>query len=276
VLHVLRFQRDDMGALIDAINATGYGLTFGLHTRLDETIEAVTARAAAGNIYINRNIIGAVVGVQPFGGRGLSGTGPKAGGPLYLGRLVRSEPHTGLAGASTPDPAAVALAEWLEANAMAASAALVRAAIASALPGLSVDLPGPVGETNRYALHPRGAVLLIPATEHGLAVQIGMALASGNTASIVWPGSRPALPPLVAGRLTWLSDLPAAATSAAVLVETAAPGVLPRLAAMVGPIPIVQVADATGRYRRDWLVEEVSTSTNITAAGGNASLMAMV
>ena len=74
------------------INATGYGLTFGLHTRIDETIERVAGRSAAGNVYVNRNIIGAVVGVQPFGGHGLSGTGPKAGGPLYLRRLLAAAP----------------------------------------------------------------------------------------------------------------------------------------------------------------------------------------
>src|SRR5262249_12509610 len=88
VLHVIRYHADDLGALIEAINATGYGLTFGLHTRLDQTVERVTRAIRAGNIYVNRNVIGAVVGVQPFGGRGLSGTGPKAGGPLYLTRLV--------------------------------------------------------------------------------------------------------------------------------------------------------------------------------------------
>jgi RHH-type proline utilization regulon transcriptional repressor/proline dehydrogenase/delta 1-pyrroline-5-carboxylate dehydrogenase len=78
------------------------------------------------------------------------------------------------------------------------------------------------------------------------------------------------------GRQRWLTELAATATSAAVLIEPATPGLLQRLAAMAGPIPIVQVADAAGRYRRDWLVEEVSTSINVTAAGGNASLMAMV
>ncbi|WP_164094331.1 aldehyde dehydrogenase family protein, partial [Stenotrophomonas maltophilia] len=83
-LHVLRYRRADLDALIADINRTGYGLTFGLHTRIDETIAHVTRKAEAGNIYVNRNMIGAVVGVQPFGGHGLSGTGPKAGGPLYL------------------------------------------------------------------------------------------------------------------------------------------------------------------------------------------------
>ncbi|HEY5299507.1 MAG TPA: bifunctional proline dehydrogenase/L-glutamate gamma-semialdehyde dehydrogenase PutA, partial [Acetobacteraceae bacterium] len=82
VLHVLRYRRDDLDAVMAAIGATGYALTFGLHTRIDETIAHVADRVAAGNVYVNRNLIGAVVGVQPFGGHGLSGTGPKAGGPL--------------------------------------------------------------------------------------------------------------------------------------------------------------------------------------------------
>ncbi|WP_156254734.1 trifunctional transcriptional regulator/proline dehydrogenase/L-glutamate gamma-semialdehyde dehydrogenase [Sandarakinorhabdus oryzae] len=281
VLHVVRFAREEMGALIDAINATGYGLTFGLHTRLDETIAEVTARVVAGNLYINRNIIGAVVGVQPFGGRGLSGTGPKAGGPLYLGRLVDREPLTGLAGDSRRDPAAAALADWLRSNGLAPSADAVEAAIADSLNGGTRDLPGPVGETNLYALHPRGHVLLVPATAEGLAVQIGTALAAGNRATIIWPGARPApfdqLPPLVADRLVWRHDLPEQADFAAVLIEPpAAPGLIERLTSLPGPIPIMQVADSQGHYRRDWLVEEVSTSINVTAAGGNASLMALV
>ena len=81
VLHVVRTSRDRLEAAVESVNATGYGLTFGVHSRIDETIARVTARSTAGNIYINRNLIGAVVGVQPFGGHGLSGTGPKAGGP---------------------------------------------------------------------------------------------------------------------------------------------------------------------------------------------------
>ena len=73
--------------MIKAVNATGYGLTMGLHSRIDSRARGIVARSGAGNIYINRNMIGAVVGVQPFGGRGLSGTGPKAGGPHYLPRF---------------------------------------------------------------------------------------------------------------------------------------------------------------------------------------------
>jgi RHH-type transcriptional regulator, proline utilization regulon repressor / proline dehydrogenase / delta 1-pyrroline-5-carboxylate dehydrogenase len=88
ILHVLRFAGDRLEQVIDAINGTGYGLTLGVHSRIDQTIDLVLERARAGNIYVNRNMIGAVVGVQPFGGERLSGTGPKAGGPHYLARFA--------------------------------------------------------------------------------------------------------------------------------------------------------------------------------------------
>ena len=80
--------------MIDSINATGYGLTLGVHSRIDETVDFITARAHVGNVYVNRNIVGAVVGVQPFGGEGLSGTGPKAGGPHYLFRFCAEQTLT--------------------------------------------------------------------------------------------------------------------------------------------------------------------------------------
>ena len=88
ILHVVRFAGDRLDAMLDAVNATGYGLTLGVHSRVEHTVQHVIARARAGNIYVNRNMIGAVVGVQPFGGEGLSGTGPKAGGPHYLPRFA--------------------------------------------------------------------------------------------------------------------------------------------------------------------------------------------
>ncbi|MFT4248921.1 MAG: bifunctional proline dehydrogenase/L-glutamate gamma-semialdehyde dehydrogenase PutA [Pseudomonas sp.] len=88
VLHVIRWKADQLDAVIDQINATGYGLTLGVHSRIDETVERIASRVAVGNVYVNRNQIGAVVGIQPFGGQGLSGTGPKAGGPHYLLRFA--------------------------------------------------------------------------------------------------------------------------------------------------------------------------------------------
>lgn len=88
ILHIVRFDADRLDAVLDEINATGYGLTVSVHTRIDDTAEHVCARLRVGNAYVNRNQIGAVVGVQPFGGEGLSGTGPKAGGPRYLHRFA--------------------------------------------------------------------------------------------------------------------------------------------------------------------------------------------
>ncbi|WP_191059102.1 L-glutamate gamma-semialdehyde dehydrogenase, partial [Geminicoccus harenae] len=88
ILHVVRWQAGHLDRVVDAVAATGYGLTFGVHSRIDETVETLTSRVKAGNIYVNRNIIGAVVGTQPFGGEGLSGTGFKAGGPHYLLRFL--------------------------------------------------------------------------------------------------------------------------------------------------------------------------------------------
>jgi RHH-type proline utilization regulon transcriptional repressor/proline dehydrogenase/delta 1-pyrroline-5-carboxylate dehydrogenase len=94
VLHVVRWKAAEIDALVDAINGTGFALTLGIHTRIDSTIQRVRQRARAGNIYVNRNMIGAVVGVQPFGGSGLSGTGPKAGGPHYLHRFTTEQTVT--------------------------------------------------------------------------------------------------------------------------------------------------------------------------------------
>jgi len=94
ILHVVRFEASRLGAMVDAINAKGYGLTMGVHSRIEETVELVRRRARVGNLYVNRNMIGATVGVQPFGGEGLSGTGPKAGGPHYLFRFATERTFT--------------------------------------------------------------------------------------------------------------------------------------------------------------------------------------
>jgi len=93
-LHVVRWKAGELDKVIDAINATGYGLTLGIHSRIDETIERIVSRVNVGNAYVNRNQIGAVVGVQPFGGQGLSGTGPKAGGPHYVPRFATEKTVT--------------------------------------------------------------------------------------------------------------------------------------------------------------------------------------
>ncbi|MCK1391567.1 bifunctional proline dehydrogenase/L-glutamate gamma-semialdehyde dehydrogenase PutA [Bradyrhizobium sp. 1] len=91
ILHVVRYRAENLERVLQAIERTGYGLTLGIHSRIDDTVEAIIDRVQVGNIYVNRNMIGAVVGVQPFGGNGLSGTGPKAGGPHYLARFATEQ-----------------------------------------------------------------------------------------------------------------------------------------------------------------------------------------
>ncbi len=279
VLHVVRYRRDGLDALIDQINATGYGLTFGLHTRLDETIAHVTSRIAAGNLYVNRNVIGAVVGVQPFGGRGLSGTGPKAGGPLYLGRIVTGGPILAPLPQGAPDPAAQALAAWLDRRGESEGAERVRAAIAASRVGSVAELPGPVGERNLYALHPRGRVVLLPRTRDGLLAQLGAALAGGNDPVIALDhlaSGRIELPDPVAARVAWTDDWRGAHGYAGALIEAEGEGLVAALGELAAlPDAIVLPQASMAGYRVDWLVEEVSTSVNTTAAGGNASLMAV-
>ena len=91
ILHVVRFKANQLDDVIETVNQSGYGLTLGIHSRIDATIKHICARAKVGNVYVNRNMIGAVVGVQPFGGQGLSGTGPKAGGHFYLHRFASEQ-----------------------------------------------------------------------------------------------------------------------------------------------------------------------------------------
>ncbi|PEQ13894.1 trifunctional transcriptional regulator/proline dehydrogenase/L-glutamate gamma-semialdehyde dehydrogenase [Novosphingobium sp. PC22D] len=270
VLHVLTFRRERIDALIDEINATGYGLTFGLHTRLDATVARVTDRIEAGNVYVNRNQIGAVVGVQPFGGRGLSGTGPKAGGPLYLGRLVHDAPPVLPASPAPPDPALAALVAWLEESGLTAIAEKASGFAEASPNGLELELPGPVGERNLYRLEPRGEVLVRAASEEGLCLMLAAVLAAGCRARIDAGQDLPSgLPQAVSSRISPLGEAPVSA----VLVEGDAVTVLATLAEVaawegpVVPVHTIQTCDPR------WLVEEVSTSINTTAAGGNASLM---
>ncbi len=111
ILHVYTFDGDKLLDVVDAINASGYGLTLGIHSRIEDTIEAIRVRARVGNVYVNRNQIGAVVGVQPFGGEGLSGTGPKAGGPHYLFRFAAERTFTVNTAAAGGNAALIASSE---------------------------------------------------------------------------------------------------------------------------------------------------------------------
>jgi len=189
VLHVLRWRRSELAALTDAINATGYGLTLGIHSRIDETIDSIVARARVGNIYVNRNMIGAVVGVQPFGGEGRSGTGPKAGGPWYLPRLRRAAAPPSLSASALRQAAKVPapllrLRDWARRSGHGAIAARCDTYARETLLGAQVDLPGPTGESNSLSWHARGRALCLARAEGALLAQLAAVLASGNEAII--------------------------------------------------------------------------------------------
>ncbi|MFV0673262.1 trifunctional transcriptional regulator/proline dehydrogenase/L-glutamate gamma-semialdehyde dehydrogenase [Variovorax sp. tm] len=287
VLHLVRYRRRDLGALVGQINGTGYGLTLGVHTRIDETIAQVVENAKAGNVYVNRNIVGAVVGVQPFGGEGLSGTGPKAGGPLYMLRMLATRPDDAMARAvagapPAAHPALSALARWADATGRTELSTQCARFAAQSRSGSSRTLAGPTGERNVYKLEPREAVLCLAGAEADRLTQLAAVLAAGSSA--IWPADaaaqslRASLPAevqqCVAIANDWSSDTVA---FDAALHHGDAQGlseVLRRIAARPGPIVGVRgFAPGEARIPLESLVVERAVSTNTAAAGGNASLM---
>ncbi|WP_256228271.1 trifunctional transcriptional regulator/proline dehydrogenase/L-glutamate gamma-semialdehyde dehydrogenase [Variovorax sp. YR750] len=287
VLHVVRYRRRDLGALVGQINATGYGLTLGVHTRIDETIAQIVEHARAGNVYVNRNIVGAVVGVQPFGGEGLSGTGPKAGGPLYMLRMLSARPDDAMVravagGTAVPRTPLSALARWARETGRTALAAQCAAFAEQSRAGSSRTLAGPTGERNVYTLEPREAVLCLADAEADRLAQLAAVLSVGSTA--IWPtdaaaqGLRASLPAevrqCVAVANDWTSDTVA---FDAALHHGSAQGLsdaMRRIAARPGPIVGVRgFASGDARIPLESLVVERAISTNTAAAGGNASLM---
>jgi RHH-type proline utilization regulon transcriptional repressor/proline dehydrogenase/delta 1-pyrroline-5-carboxylate dehydrogenase len=278
VLHVVRYRREDLAKVVDSINATGYGLTLGVHSRIDETIDFITSRAHIGNIYVNRNIVGAVVGVQPFGGEGKSGTGPKAGGPLYIKRL-QGQPGQQLEAVRAADPGPDAL-QWSRAGGQSKIAGLVEKYARLSLAGSTLDLPGPTGERNSLAFQPRGNVLCVAATEQGMLNQLAAVLATGNHALVPLAG-RDLVPTELQqqahDRIRFLKDEEIAeANFQAALLETGAnSNVRAQLAARQGAI--VAIIDTDGKEDIPvWrLVAERAICVNTTAAGGNASLMTL-
>jgi RHH-type proline utilization regulon transcriptional repressor/proline dehydrogenase/delta 1-pyrroline-5-carboxylate dehydrogenase len=250
VCHVIQYDRAALPALIDQINALGFGLTMGLHTRSDATIEMVKRKAAVGNLYINRNQVGAVVGVQPFGGEGLSGTGPKAGGPLYLYRLLAQRPDTEINRIITP-----------------------------ALNN-GIDLKGPTGEHNQYRCAARAHILCLADDSEDLMAQTRAVLAIGGTP--IWPTERLELTGELArdlvGQLIGCDDWAAPdARFDLVLLNGSkqqALHVQQVLARKTGAIVGLWRGEPGARQiPLERLVIERSVSNNTTASGGNTSLM---
>lgn len=197
VLHVATFEAKNIDKVVDSINAKGYGLTFGLHSRVDRRVERITSRIKVGNSYVNRNQIGAIVGSQPFGGEGLSGTGPKAGGPQYVRRFLKGETveRPADSGAKTVD--AKQLQKLIgQLDKLTAPKPDVRVEALKPVFGKVPEpldahveaLPGPTGETNRLSNHARGVVLCLGPDRETALAQAGTALSQGNKVVVIAPG----------------------------------------------------------------------------------------
>ena len=247
VLHLATFKARHLDRVIAAINATGYGLTFGLMTRIDDRVQHVTETVHAGNIYVNRNQIGAIVGSQPFGGEGLSGTGPKAGGPHYLARFCAH-------------PAPGKGEKWEAAMPVAAvQKALDAANTAPHSPREALVLPGPTGESNRLTTHLRPALLCLGPGREAAAAQAGAVRDLGGVAveasGRVDPHALKTMGGL-SGALWWGDGCDARAYAQA-LCERA------------GPIlPLITGLPDTGHA-----LLERHVCVDTTAAGGNAALL---
>lgn len=286
VLHVITYKYGELNQLIEHINAKGYGLTMGLHTRIDETIQTVIDQSHVGNLYINRNIVGAVVGVQPFGGEGLSGTGPKAGGPLYLHKLV--QPHSlkfhrpfGALAQLTEPFASSTVYEKFKAWAKQDFAQFELPEIKSPLG--DYQLPGPTGEINQYHIHARQRVLSLAQNDVQHLIQMNVVLALGSQLAVLADDgfflkhlSR--MPKDVQAVVNSVSDIEHGEFDA-VFHQGSSQELLQiqqQLAKRQGAIIAVShFADDAKDLSIEALFMERALSVNTAAAGGNASLMTL-
>ncbi|KAF0173803.1 MAG: proline dehydrogenase / delta 1-pyrroline-5-carboxylate dehydrogenase [Rhodobacteraceae bacterium] len=247
VLHIATFKAGQVDKVVQAVNATGYGLTFGLHTRIDDRVQAVIEALHVGNTYVNRNQIGAVVGSQPFGGEGLSGTGPKAGGPEYLHRFtVLAAPAAGEDSREMPE---------------AEVTAQLRLDRKLAHPVQARVLPGPTGESNRLTASPRAPLLCLgPGAATALAQAEAVRALGGHAVEAS------GLAPLALARLDgfsgalWWGDVDGGRERAKALAARKGP-ILP----LIGGMPDAGHA-----------LLERHVCIDTTASGGNAQLLAEV
>ena len=281
VLHVVRYRADELDQIIDQINSKGYALTSGVHSRIEGTVKRIRERIEAGNVYVNRNIVGAVVGVQPFGGHGMSGTGPKAGGSFYLQKLTRIPEWVAppLSRIGQADEVALkrleALIHKLPFNAeekKSAASALGHARIRTLRQAESV-LVGPTGERNALSWRAPKRVWV----HGGSLLQAFCALtelAAAGIVTVVEPDS-----PLTAytADLEGLLQVNSKPESTGVnhvaalspLDSSRKQELAKRDGALIRILPSEQGLDILQVF------EEISCSVNTTAAGGNASLMAV-
>lgn len=285
VLHIIRFVADNLDAVIAEINSSGYGLTQGIHSRLEENAYEVYTKVKAGNIYVNRNMVGAVVGVQPFGGEGLSGTGPKAGGPFYLYRLVASkrQPKLNLTSRTVDytnlDKFVHSLGKLhLTPDQIGKLDDLALKLKQHSPLNSEINLPGPTGERNFMFFVPRGYVACLANDLYTYCVQIIYTLATGNQVILTEDNANDKLLNYLPKQSYFIAKLMQAKMVHAVLVSKDYPNLAKLrvdLAKRDGLLTHVLAADADGGYNLHLLVTERTVSINITATGGNVQLMSI-
>ncbi|MFK7863268.1 MAG: bifunctional proline dehydrogenase/L-glutamate gamma-semialdehyde dehydrogenase PutA [Pseudohongiellaceae bacterium] len=261
VLHVARYKAENYEQIIEDINGSGYGLTFGLHTRISQRADALPQQVRVGNVYVNRNQIGAVVETQPFGGEGLSGTGPKAGGPHYLRRFYSSSRRI----SENPSDAKPVVVEELQR--LLNDAGKHEQEVLN-----SQDMPGPTGESNALNFWPRGVVLCLGPTLEDAYFQAGEARSFGCPAVICTPGASGHW--CVNGQLQaeQLGDLTGIDLVAFFGGEEQARQHRIALSQLDGPLIPLAVADDMHHF----CIKERHTCINTTASGGNTSLLSSV
>jgi RHH-type proline utilization regulon transcriptional repressor/proline dehydrogenase/delta 1-pyrroline-5-carboxylate dehydrogenase len=285
VIHIIRFAGEDLDKVIAEINSSGYGLTQGVHSRLEDTAAKVYNNIKAGNIYINRNTVGAVVGVQPFGGEGLSGTGPKAGGPLYLYRLVNTEALPKLDASKkevdfrTLDRFVNSLGQLQLGQQDITELLAVSSKLKEHSPLADhIELPGPTGERNFMLFAPRGYVACVADSLRGYCEQIIHALATGNQVVMVKDGTNDVLARYLPKQSYFTSEFAKVDMLHALLISKGHPNLAKirnELAKRDSLLTHVLEELPQGGYNIHLLVTERTVSNNITATGGNVQLMSI-
>ncbi|SET12935.1 trifunctional transcriptional regulator/proline dehydrogenase/L-glutamate gamma-semialdehyde dehydrogenase [Thorsellia anophelis] len=313
VLHVVRYKRNSLANLVEQLNATGYGLTFGVHSRIDETIDKLTTKVNAGNHYVNRNVVGAVVGVQPFGGEGLSGTGPKAGGPLYLYRLLKDKSSDSVysyfnnleetisehVDASRENIVSRTLRDKLIENhylminnanqfesILPTFAKLSERYLIESQSGIERTLIGPTGEKNSYLIKPRHSVYTQANSLQDYLTQLLAMTAIG--ASVIWERNTHTehlfsmLPKPIQASIHMVEHFKDSLASSVIAPDAILfhgdADILLNLQKVIAQslqpiIPIVALPAFEDNIPLELFYFERSLSVNTAAAGGNASLM---
>lgn len=283
IIHVIRFDNNELLNVISEINSTGFGLTSSIHTRIEQRANMFYNKINAGNVYINRNMIGAVVGVQPFGGEGLSGTGPKAGGPLYLERLVTNSTYEW----SNQDyKLSQSINNFIiklnqcgvlqnDANELLQYALSIGKKI---LLNNKITLEGPTGEDNFMVFTPRGSCVLYATSLIEYAAQIICLLATDNKIYLIADNITNNFKPILTDNIHLVDSVDEISNLNFALISNSVKdqvSIKQKLANRDGSLVVIFQQLLNNEYPICFLTMEKSISINTTATGGNVELISL-